>query len=46
MSDNDYDILFASLDIDGNGTLDFAEFSAFFVAISSGAGKVDDFADV
>ena len=36
MSEKDYDILFASIDIDGNGTLDFAEFSALFAAISSG----------
>jgi len=30
MSDKDYDVLFSSVDIDGNGTLDFAEFCAFF----------------
>ena len=33
--EKDYDILFASIDLDGNGILDFAEFSAFFAAISS-----------
>ena len=31
-----------SIDIDGNGTLDFAEFSAFFAAISSGAEDAND----
>ena len=37
MSDKDYEILFASIDHDGNGTLNFAEFSsAFFAAISAG----------
>ena len=41
-SEKDYDILFASIDIDGYGTLDFAEFSVFFAAISSG-GAAEDF---
>ena len=34
MSDRDYDILFASIDLDGNGTLDFVEFCAFFASIN------------
>ena len=34
MSDRDYDVLFASIDLDENGTLDFTEFCAFFAPIS------------
>lgn len=43
MSDNDIDILFSSIDFDGNGSLDFTEFAAFFAAIASKEG--DEFDD-
>ena len=33
MSERDYDILIASIDLDGNGTLSFAEFCAFYASI-------------
>ena len=33
MTARDYDLLFASMDLDGNGTLDFVEFCAFFASI-------------
>jgi len=42
MSDTDYDILFASIDTNGNGTLEFVEFCAFFAAISSDNDSNDD----
>ena len=33
MSERDYDILIASIDLDGNGTLNFAEFCALYASI-------------
>lgn len=34
MSEKDFEILFAAIDLDGDGTLDFMEFSAFFQSIA------------
>jgi len=42
MSAKDYDILFASIDTNVNGTLEFVEFCAFFAAISSDNDSNDD----
>jgi len=42
MSEKDYAILFSSIDINGNGTLDFAEFSAFFAAICNEHEEFDN----
>jgi len=39
MSEKDYDILFAAIDLDGDGTLDFMEFCAFFASISVGESE-------
>ena len=33
MSDRDYDVFFGCIDLDGNGTLDFTEFCAFFASM-------------
>ena len=41
MSDRDYDILFGSIDLDENGTLDFTEFCAFFASMP--VATVDNF---
>jgi len=38
-----YDLLFASIDLDGNGTLDFVEFCAFFASISIDESSKDTF---
>jgi len=35
MSERDYNVFFGCIDLDENGTLDFAEFCAFFASISS-----------
>ena len=45
MSDRDYDVLFASIDLDGNGTLDFVEFCAFFASINVKEGNDETFED-
>lgn len=42
MSDKDYDVLFAAIDLDGDGTWDFTEFCAFFASISSLSVYVED----
>merc|ERR1712238_579541 len=42
MSERDYNVLFGSIDLDENGTLDFAEFCAFFASISSSDSFDDD----
>jgi len=41
MSERDYNVFFGCIDLDENGTLDFAEFCAFFASISS-ADNFDD----
>jgi len=43
MSERDYNILFDSIDLDENGTLDFAEFCAFFTSIASSDDSGSDF---
>jgi len=45
MSDRDYDVLFASVDLDGNGTLDFIEFCAFFASFNVEEGNDETFED-
>ena len=45
MSERDYNVLFASIDLDENGTLDFVEFCAFFASINVEEGNDETFED-
>ncbi len=46
MKENDFETLFALIDEDGDGSIDFAEFSAFMGHIKSNINQqVDNFAE-